>query len=251
MMKSFEPLDPSHFEGIYSPEEVALNLRLYEECIKKSPDFSAIESLLKHGADPLGATAVSGWGLLEHVYGEILCESKETNSIYLPQITELFLKYGMDIDNPRIPYDDDNSLHPMWQFAFVMNENSVFALKMLLDHGLSPDSAGEMWGHAFFDLINIQLADPYNDDYWNYECTWVIKLTMLCASYKHIIENDEYLRNCIDYSSNDYDLCKFRAWNDFSYKFDTSGCENGPEFYQSIVRIFENASGKEVWRFRV
>jgi hypothetical protein len=250
-MTNYEVECLSRYEGTYSPREIELNKALYDECIKEAPDFAKIEELLKQGADPLGGTEVSGWGLVGHVYGEIIGESQRNNSIHLPHITELFLKYGMNIDNPRIPYDDDNSLHPMWMFAFVMNENSVYALEMLLDHGMSAGAAGEMWGHVFFDLINISCGDPSNDEFWNYECTWAIKLTMLCASYEHIINNDEDLQEFIECSSNDYDLRKFRAWNDFRYEFDTSGCEKEPELYRSVVKIFEKASGKEVWRFRV
>lgn len=239
------------FEGIYSSEEAALNSSLYSECMRETPDFAVIEDLLRHGADPLGATETSGWGLLEHVYGEISAESQLSNSIHLPQITELFLKYGMDVDHPKIPYDDDNSINPMWQFAFAMNENSVYALKMLLDHGLSADAAGEMWGHAFFDVINLSCGDPCHDEFWNYECTWLVKMTMLCASYEHVLNEDEDLRKLIDCDSNNYDLQKFREWNDFDYEFDTSECEKKPELYRSIVKIFEKTTGREIWRFRV
>lgn len=240
----------SRFEGAYSQEEVKLNTFLYEECSKEKLDKNAIEELLKQGADPLGATAISGWGLLEHVYGEIVYDSQDSNSVNLPLITELFLKYGMDIDNPRVPYDD-NSLHPMWQFAFVMNENSVYALEKLLDNGLSADSVGEMWGHATFDMINVSCGDPCNDDFWNYECTWLMKFIMLCASYDHVLNNDEDLRRFIDRSNNNYDIHKFRKWNDFYYVFDTSNCEKTPELYRSIVKIYEAKSDQEVWRFGV
>ena len=236
------------YEGAYTLEEVDLNNKLYEECVKEEIDLNVIEELLKKGADPLGATAVSGWGLLDHIYGDILCDTQDMLSKNLPEITELFLKYGMDISNPRVPYDGENSLNPMWEFAFVMNENSVYALEMLLDNGLSADDASEMWGHATFDLINIECGDPNDDEFWNYECTWVMKLLMLCASYDHIIDNDSDLRNFIDFDQNTYNLHKFRKWNDFCYEFDTSHCEHHPELYKSIIRIYEKESKKEVWK---
>lgn len=129
-----------------------------------------------------------------------------------------------------------------------MNENSVYALEMLLDNGLSADDASEMWGHATFDLINIECGDPNDDEFWNYECTWVMKLIMLCASYDHIIDNDPDLRNFIDFDQNTHDLHKFRKWNDFCYEFDTSHCERHPELYKSIIRIYEKESKKEVWK---
>ncbi len=250
-MNDYEKAHTSGFEGIYTEQEIILNNKLYEACSKPEPDYDEIERLLQQGADPLGATAVSGWGLLEHVYGEVLCESQDSNSINLPRITELFLKYGMDIDHPRIPYDDDNSLHPMRQFAFVMNENSVYALEMLLDKGLSADAVGEMWGHALFAMINVCCGDPVNDEFWNYECTWVLKLIMLCASYDHVRENDEDLRNFIGCSYNNYDLHKFRKWNDFYYVFDTSRCERRPELYQSVVNIYHKETNDKVWTIGV
>ena len=247
-MNEYEYEHTHQFEGIYTAEEVDLNNKLYKECVKEDIDLNVIEELLKKGADPLGATAVSGWGLLDHIYGDILCDTKDMLSKNLPEITELFLKYGMDISNPRVPYDGDNSLNPMWDFAFAMNENSAYALEMLLDNGLSAEDAGEMWEHAMFDLINIECGDPSNDEFWNYECTWVMKLIMLCASYDHIIDNDLSLRSYINYDQNSYDLHKFRKWNDFYYEFDTSRCERFPELYKSIVRIYEKESKKEVWK---
>lgn len=247
-MNEYEIECTSQFEGVYTPEEIVLNNLLYEECTKEVLDCNAIEKLLEQGADPLGATEVSGFGLLDHIYGEIICDTIESNSINLPKVTELFLKYGMDIENPRVPYDDENSLHPMWEFAFAMNENAVHALKMLLDSGLSAAAIGEMWGHAVFDMVNLGSGDPNNDEFWNYACTWTMKMIMLCASYDHIINNDEDLQNFIGCSYNSYDLHKFRNWNDFCYQFDTSHCPQHPEFYRSVVSIFDKISGKEVWK---
>ena len=250
-MNEYEIECTSRYEGTYTEREIELNNQLYAECSKEILDCAAIETLLKNGADPLGATAVSGWGLLEHIYGELICDSQESKSINLPRITELFLKYGMDIDHPKIPYDGDNSLHPMWQFAFVMNENSVYALKMLLDDGISADAVGEMWGHATFDLINISCGDPNNDEFWNYECVWSMKMIMLCASYDHILNQDEDLQEFIGCAYNNYDIKKFREWNNYRYEFDTSKCDRSPELYKSVVRIFEIASNKEIWKIGV
>jgi len=246
-----EMIYPERYEGMYSEQEVELNKRLYEECIKESPDFALIEELLKMGADPMGPTAASGWGLMEHIYGEMLIDLKEINSVHLPRLTELFLKYGMDVEKPRVPFDEDNSRPPMWDFAFLMNENTIYALEMLLDHGLSAAAAAEMWSHEVFDLINIGCGDLVNNESWNYECICFIKMLMLCASYEHVIENDEDLQGFIGCSYNDYDLRKFRKWDEFYCEFDTSHCPGRPEFYRSVVRIFEKASGKEVWKFGV
>lgn len=159
-MNEYEIECTSRYEGRYTAEEVELNKRLYEECSKKTLDCEKIEDLLKRGADPIGATAVSGWGLLDHIFEDLICDSQDSKSINLPKITELFLKYGMDVAKPRVPYDHYNSLHPMWSFSFIPNENAIAALKMLLDNGLDMDSAGQFWGHSIDDQINVLKDNP-------------------------------------------------------------------------------------------
>ncbi len=39
----------------------------------------------------------------------------------------------MDIDNPRIAYDEDYSKNPLCFFTFAANENGIAALKLLLE----------------------------------------------------------------------------------------------------------------------
>ena len=232
-------------EGVYTPEELELNAKLYTECSKDNPDFELVESLLKQGADPIGA--ISSTYPEEHVYEELICDGIEDESKNLPKITELFLKYGMDIGNPRVPYDHDDSLSPMWSFSFARNENAVIALKMLLDAGISAEDVLEMWDHDIGDAVNIWKEDP-NDKAYNKSYTYMMKKIMLCASYDHIIDNDEDLVRIIGCEYNNYDLHKFRNWNDFYYEFDTSHCLRFPEFYRSVIRIFEVESKKEVWK---
>ena len=224
---------------------------MFEECTKERVDYAAVEELLKQGADPLGGMAVSGWELLEHVYEELVYDSFDLSSNNLPKITELFLKYGMDVDHPRIPYDDDFSLNPLWSFTFVMSENATQALKMLLDHGLSMDSFAEFMDHTMSDLINLECGDPENDEYWNNTCTWAFKMLLLGASYDHIYQNDECIRKIICSSYNSSDIHIFRNWNEFEYHFDTSHCEKYPELYGSIVHIYSKQTGEEVWTIGV
>jgi len=141
------------YMNAYSSEEHALNKRLYEECTKKDIDFTAVESLLKQGADPLGPTQGGEWGELEHVFGEIIDETDSDNEKYLPQLTELFLKYGMDVDHPRVPYDGGNSINPLWGLGLGLGEHSLETLKLFLDHGISMDSFGQFWSTAMGDLL--------------------------------------------------------------------------------------------------
>lgn len=250
-INDYERDETQKYEGIYSAEEIELNKKLYEECSKDVIDFSAVEDLLKQGADPNGATEVYGWGLLEHIYGEIVCKSQDSKSVNLPQLTELFLKYGMDLDNPKIPYDNENSINPMWDFAFITNENAIYALKMLLDKKLSVEGFAEFWDHAVSNLFVIECGDPEKDEFWNYTCTWTFKMLLLGASYDYILSADEGLQNfiCCDY--NTYDIHKFQNWNKFKYHFDTSRCEKHPELYKSILRIYDKETGVEVWKIGI
>jgi hypothetical protein len=70
-----------------------------------------------------------------------------------------------------------------------------------------------------------------------------MKFVVLFASYDHVINNDADLQKLIDCTFNDYDLHKFRAWNDFFYEFEPSDKRG---WYH--VKIFEKESGKEVWK---
>ena len=249
-MNEYEIECTSRYKGTYTEEEIELNKRLYVECSKEVLDCEAIEELLKKGADPLGATAVSGWGLLEHIYDELICDSQDFQSVNLPKITELFLKYGMDVSKPKVPYDGDNSLHPLWSFSFIPNENAIQALKMLLDKGLDSDSAGEFWGHSISDQINVHREDPNAPEY-NDWFSWTFKMIMLIASYDHILDEDEYFRKEIGCEYNHYDTHRFREWNNYRYEFDTSRCERSPELYKSVVNIFEVESNELVWRIGI
>ena len=239
------------YEGIYTSEEIELNKKLFDECAKEHIDFQLVEELLKQGADPLGGTEMCGWDLLDHIYGDLVGGSQDNESVDLPQITELFLKYGMDIDKPKIPYDGSNSINPMCEFAFVTNENAIYALKMLLDKGISVESFGEFWGYAIGDLLQIECGDPVNDEFWNYTCIWTLKMLMLAASYDYILENDKDLQDFIGCSYNNYDVHNFKDWNNYRYEFDTSHCEKHRELYKSVVHIYETNSGKEVWKIGV
>lgn len=242
------------YEGIYTPKEIELNKKLYLECSKEIVNFEKVEKLLQEGADPLGPTVEYGWDILDHVYGEIVMESQDFDSVNLPRITELFLKYGMDIDNPKIPYDGGNSINPMWHFGFAKNENSIYALKIILDKGISVESFRELWETSIGDLLYCDCGDPVNDAFWTYVCIWSLKTTMLAASYDYILENDEYLKRFIGVSYNDYDIHNFRNWNNYAYKFDTSHCNRYPgypEFYQSIVTIYNIEANKEVWKIGI
>lgn len=228
----------------YTQEEIALNQRLYAACVRKAPDFDAIERLLALGVDPLGAMGASDDAMTEHVYGEIICDTLDDDNANLPHITAMFLAHGMDVDRPRIPYDQEHSLNPMWELAFASNDNALRALKLLLDRGLSSDSAALVWEHALTDLV-LARANPVNDSFWRDAYAWVVKAMMLCASYEHIGGHDESLRERINCAQNSGDLLRFRRWDEFDCRFSAASDAS------FLVRIVERESRKEVWHLRI
>lgn len=247
-MNDYEREQTQKYEGIYSPEEIELNKKLYEECQKESIDFDLVEELLKKGADPLGPTSGQGWGLLDHIYGELVGPEANFHDRYLPhlpKITELFLKYGMDVSSPRIPYDDDNSLHPL--FCLIENKYGIESLKHLLDAGMDADSASWFWSTAIFDQFNVCNDDPNDDELYD-RFVWMMKMIMLVASYDHILKDDESLQKTVGYAYNTYDIYKFRNWDDYRYVFDTSRCERHSQLYQCVVKIFDVQTDTEVWK---
>ena len=218
-----------------------LNQMLLDECVYEKPNYQKIEELLKSGAHPLGRVVYCN----TLVYCDIVdrCEGKE-----LPKITELFLKYGMDVSKPDIAYKECDETNPLWMFAFYSDEYTLQTLRLLLDHGLDADSAEECWGHILFDYYNCW---GYLEDAFCYEMLYdAIRKIMLIASYPHVLQNDKALQKVIWLEYNNYDLKAFRNWNDFSFDIDSSywGKEK-PQVYKSFVTIIEKASGKKVWKF--
>lgn len=243
-MNEYEERELKKHEGAYTEEEAELNKRLYTECSRENADFELIEELLKRGADPLGGTAARGWDLLVHVYGELVLDSLENENIDLPRITELFLKYGMDVDHPRVPYDNENSIHVLRYLP--ENEGAIRSLKMLLDNGVGADAVAEYWDRFIFDEFNVHFEDP-NGEEWNGRFIYAMKMIMLMASYDHILNNDEDLRRIVCRTDNTYDVHNFRDWDDYRYEFDTSRCKLHPCLGGTVVNIYHIKTGEKVW----
>ena len=231
-------------------EKEALNLKLYNVCNAKEINYELAEQLLKQGAEPLGKIKLPGNRIKTILYGEVVdalfdCEDT-TEALY--KVTEMFLKYGMDVTKP-VPYDENEESNPLWTFAFFSNDNVLKTIKILLDHGLNAEDAGECWGHAISDFCNIEgdLTDSLcYEFYYDY-----LRKLMLIASYPHVLEADEYLRKEIWLSENNYDLRKFREWQNYEYEIDTSHCIDYPEVYRSVVTIIEKSTKNKVWKFGV
>lgn len=227
--------------------KVELNNKLLEACTTEKVDLNYIEELLKLGANPLGRVEDHGDNnlydvVLYHFLDKANYEKADDSDFF--KMTDLFIKYGMDISNPEVPYDDSNVINPLWSFAFYDTETAMQVLKLLLDNGLDVESAGLCWSHELTDLglPGFELEEDY--DYQMAIETF--RKVMLIASYPHIIDADEYLQKEIWFNENKYDITKFRNWNNFEYSIEPT---EGKELNRSIVRIFEKESKNEVWKF--
>ena len=229
--------------------ENELNQALLEACLSKPIDYSLVESLLQKGAQPLGIV-YSYDSIANNLYDEVVdyLFNNEDTSEELYQITELFLKYGMDLSAPAVAYDGSNVLHPLWMFAFYSNNTVMRIIKLLLDYGLDAEGAGECWGHAVFDLVNFD-GQSLNDEF-DFEIYYdYIRKLMLFASYPHVLENDEYLQKEIWLDYNHYDLMRFRNWDDFRYEISSPSGDAPEAVYHSVVTIICKETGEPVWRF--
>lgn len=225
-----------------------LNKKLLEACTSENVDLIYIEELLKSGANPLGC--VEDWGD-NNLYDVVLyhfldmANHEEADDSDFLKITDLFIKYGMDISKPEVPYDGENVINPLWSFAFYDTETAMQSLKLLLDNGLDAESAGLCWSH---DLIDLGFANYKFED--EIECQRAIKTfrkVMLIASYHHIIDADENLKKEIWFDENNYDITKFRDWDKFEYSVEPT---DGNRLNNSIVKIFEKDTKREVWKFK-
>lgn len=231
------------YRKYYTAEELDLNQQLLDECTEPHPNFAHIEDLLQQGADPLGVTINE-----ECVYSAIITYREDWGHSYLPQMTEMFLRYGMDIDNPRVPFDMLDRCNPFEYFALVVDDNIIESMALLLDSGVSVESAENFWNIGISDLIYCDSAIPQEDEDCNERYTYLMKGIMFCASYEHIIDSSDSIRKIIDCAKNDFDVKKFRKWNAFEYKL--FGEREDPIVMKNLnIQIYEKSSGQKVWEF--
>lgn len=245
---------------LYSPKVIELNRRLLAECEKGKPDLALIERLLKTGADPLGPTENSKEYVSDHLYGELLgfLGEEDQGGVFLPEITRLFLQYGMDIARPRIPYDDHDSINPLWQMSLAINECVVETLDVLLEHQLDYDSIREYLRHFLDDQYWVDRDDPNGELHDTF--VWFIRSLFLIASYENNYEDfilyeesKTSLKELLKGVENQYDIHLFRHWNDYDVLFDTAHSEDPsglgafPVLFKSTVRIMERQTGRIVW----
>ncbi len=222
-----------------------LNKALYDACIADKVDLHYVETLLKDGADPLGQLPKRMNG--DYVYRELYSSYWLKNRRGMITLTKLFLKHGMDIHRPEVPYDHYDSPNPFY-YLYYSGKDSIRIMEMLLDHGADAELAAECWTHFTFDFFNLDLCLGGEEDHSNAFIDGLRK-TFLIASYPHVLSNDEDLREFIWSDHNDYDPCNFRDQSHYSYLIDTSLCLNYPKAYRSIITVVDDRTGEGVWRF--
>ncbi|MBQ6803569.1 MAG: hypothetical protein IJP04_02830, partial [Clostridia bacterium] len=77
-INDYEREETQKYEGTYTAQEIELNKKLMEACTKDTIDFVLVEELLKQGADPLGGTALFGWDLITHIYGDLMVNPSDS-----------------------------------------------------------------------------------------------------------------------------------------------------------------------------
>lgn len=225
-----------------------LNQALLSACIHDPIDYFYVEELLKSGAKPTGAID-EGNSYYTTVYSAIFSHAMHVENFKsLPKITELFLDYGMDVNKPEIPYDNDDVIHPLWLFAFNYGTPVLESLRILLDHHLDAATAEICWGKAIDDLY--VFSENLEEKFALETLYDTIRKIMLCASYPHVLDNSKSLRDTIWLTENCYDLSLFRQWERYDFLLDCSRCPRKyPEAYKTMVTIIEKENRKPVWQF--
>ncbi len=224
-----------------------LNKHLLEAVVSSKIKLQHIEYLLKLGADPLGSDEESDKE--NHIIADIFCYAEENEKLAdcIEDVMNLFFKYDMDISSKIDEYDGENNLNPLWSLAFNSSESGLKILKSLLDHKLDTDSVEIMVEHILCDMC-LWSTNLSEMESWFYEReVFSIKMIMLAASYRYIIDSSDYLRREIWYDKNNFDTEKFRNWNDFDYHIDMSKCNEKTGYQDSVITIVEKATGKTVW----
>lgn len=165
---------------------------------------------------------------------------------------EMFYAHGMDIGRRMSRVGDRACLDPLWNLAFCQDQNGLNILAVMLEHGLPVRSAEAMVGHVLLDMEmfdGCELTDAHFAD----QTVCALKMILLAASYPHIIEGSEYIRECIDLAHNQAQrLPAFRAWNDFTYHIDQSTCDNLPDgLRNATLTIRDIRTGDPVWKFAI
>lgn len=163
------------------------------------------------------------------------------------------IENGFDCSRFLDSEDGDHNLE-MWSLTFSISEGACKAIKLMIENGLPVPALEDFIGHFYMDSEMCDGSD-LTEPYVTY-LEWAFKTIMLCASYPEILCNSEYLRRCIEIDTtnmgNNYDLTKFRNYNNYEFHFDLSTQDNIPYGMRNTgVEIMEKSSGKTVWKMYI
>jgi hypothetical protein len=241
-----------------------LNEKLYIAITEKYINYDEIKRLLVEGADPLGPLMDED----ETAIGELFCEAgwdwhndaasddnlpEDCLCGRLPKILDVFIENGFDCSRFQTSDDGDKNLE-LWSLTFSISEGECKAMQIMIENGLPIPALEDFIGHFYMDSEMCDGSDM-TDEYEMY-LVWGFKTIMLCASYPHILNGSEYLRQCIERDStnegNNYDLTNFREYNNYEYEFDLSTLDNIPYgMRNATVLVKEKCTGKQVWKMHI
>ncbi len=235
-----------------------INEKLYRAISQQTPDFNMVKELLKQGADPLGPLKDECETAIQLMFCDASwLDSDADNHVYtsevMPRLMELFIEMGLDCSRFLPDVDGDHNLE-LWSLTFAISEGACKTLRLMIENGLKLEPIEDCICHFFFDCDNCDGSD-IDEDYEEY-LSWAVKMTLMCASYQHLLENSEYLRSVLEISStnkdNTYPLKKFRNYEDYECRFDYSTMDNIPYGVRNAtVEIVEKGSKKPVWKLHI
>ena len=229
---------------ILSPETIERNTELLNVLTTEPIDYTTAEKLLNSGARANGAVLCSN-GKTHNLYWAVLDECLyEDDNLY--KVTELLLRHGLDIENPDIPYDEEEEPHPLSDIAFLQGEYALQTLKALLDKGLGPYQASFCWMEM---TIYLYINHSDSSEHKRMLIDFAQKI-LLIASYPNILNRDRRLRAAIWYDRNQYDTTRFRDWHNFFCKVTKEQDKDQYEYSaEKIINVYDRDTGDLVWRF--
>ena len=220
---------------------------LYYACSPEYKGLESVEEILKSGVSP--NTVVWDAGEPDNLYSVLSFELAgwKDDPSHLPELTELLLNYGLDIDHPVIPYDNDWICHPMYHFS-LQGYAYLPTLAIFLKHGISAESVEECIGMTVGDLIYVNTDVFDSDEGRDFFNDTVLKL-LLVASYPEMVEKLSWLPKFIDVEHNWYDLENFRDYDNYTLSLDFSRCDDFPKPEGCEVTVLEKKTQMPVWKF--
>ena len=166
------------------------------------------------------------------------------NNIF--DITKLFLENGMEIKNDILEAKYGKEvINPIWTLAFKCDDEGIRTVKLLLDNNLEIDSAEILVDHIYTDYIfleyNFETAINNKNYFNNFE--YALKTIMLCASYPYILQNSDFIHNIVEFNNNNYDINKFKKYNDYYIKLDNKNKGNN-----ITINFIYKKTNKVVWQ---